>query len=154
MVTTCGAIEEDIMKCLNPTYMGSFHLSGKELRQKGLNRIGNTIVPNRNYCDFETWMEPVLAQMLKEQRENGTIWSPSAMIKRFGREINNPESVWYWCYKVRDLLTAPVGVEVSHSPLPLPFDCEPRTISQFSALPLSTAASGTCSISRATGTLE
>lgn len=32
--------------------------------------------------------------------ENGTIWSPSKLINRLGKEINNPESVYYWCYKV------------------------------------------------------
>jgi deoxyhypusine synthase len=32
IVTTCGGIEEDFMKCLAPHYIGDFYLSGKELR--------------------------------------------------------------------------------------------------------------------------
>ena len=40
IVTTAGGIEEDIIKCLRPTYMGDFRLKGKDLRAKGLNRIG------------------------------------------------------------------------------------------------------------------
>ncbi len=28
------------------------------------------------------------------------IWSPSAIINRFGKEIANEESVYYWCWKV------------------------------------------------------
>lgn len=55
IVTTTGGIEEDIMKCLAPTYIGDFHLKGKDLRTEGLNRIGNLIVPNNNYCLLESW---------------------------------------------------------------------------------------------------
>ena len=61
IVTTTGGIEEDIMKCLAPHYVGDFYLSGKELRSKGLNRIGNLIVPNENYCKFETFFMPIVA---------------------------------------------------------------------------------------------
>eukprot|EP01083_Nonionella_stella_P019148 53229_1 len=68
IVTTCGAIEEDIMKCYNPHFMGDFHLKGKDLRLKGQNRIGNLIVPNKNYCEFEDFLTPILFKMLEEQR--------------------------------------------------------------------------------------
>lgn len=44
------------MKCLRPTYVGDFGLKGRELRLKGQNRIGNLIVENQNYCDFEDWL--------------------------------------------------------------------------------------------------
>lgn len=38
IVTTAGGIEEDLIKCLAPTYLGEFSLPGKELRQRGINR--------------------------------------------------------------------------------------------------------------------
>ena len=44
LVTTAGGIEEDIIKCFQPTYMGDFKLNGRELRKKGINRIGNLLV--------------------------------------------------------------------------------------------------------------
>jgi len=99
IVSSAGGIEEDFIKCLAPTYMGDFALKGDTLRKKGLNRIGNMVVPNQNYCKFEDWMDPILDQMLVEQKENGTIWSPSKMINRLGKEINDPDSVYYWCWK-------------------------------------------------------
>jgi len=34
VVTTAGGIEEDIIKCLAPTYMGDFNLKGAELRSQ------------------------------------------------------------------------------------------------------------------------
>ena len=49
VVTTCGGIEEDFMKCMAPAFMGKFEYDGVELRKRGLNRIGNMVVPNDNY---------------------------------------------------------------------------------------------------------
>ncbi|CCX29871.1 Deoxyhypusine synthase-domain-containing protein [Pyronema domesticum] len=99
IVTTAGGVEEDFIKCLAPTYLGAFHLDGAELRKKGLNRIGNLLVPNSNYCAFEDWIIPIFDQMLKEQEEDGVSWTPSTMIHRLGKEINDPCSVYYWAYK-------------------------------------------------------
>lgn len=69
LVTTAGGIEEDLIKCLAPTYMGDFAMQGAQLRSKGLNRIGNLLVPNDNYCKFEDWVVPILDQLLVEQKE-------------------------------------------------------------------------------------
>eukprot|EP01100_Stratorugosa_tubuloviscum_P015113 TRINITY_DN8490_c0_g1_i1.p1 TRINITY_DN8490_c0_g1~~TRINITY_DN8490_c0_g1_i1.p1 ORF type:complete len:392 (+),score=157.48 TRINITY_DN8490_c0_g1_i1:48-1178(+) len=99
LVTTAGGVEEDFIKCLAPTFLGDFSLDGKTLRSKGLNRIGNLLIPNSNYCKFEDWLMPILDTMVDEQKENGTIWSPSTIINRLGKEIDNPESVYYWAYK-------------------------------------------------------
>jgi len=52
VVTTTGGIE-DLIKCLAPTFIGDLSLPGAYLRSKGLNRIGNFLVPNDNYCKFE-----------------------------------------------------------------------------------------------------
>jgi deoxyhypusine synthase len=98
IVSTAGGIEEDFIKCLAPTYLGDFALKGSELRMKGINRIGNLLVPNNNYGLFEDWLMPILEQMYQEQL-GGQVWSPSKIINRLGKEINNPESVYYWAWK-------------------------------------------------------
>jgi deoxyhypusine synthase len=69
LVTTAGGVEEDLIKCLAPTFMGSFSMEGTQLRAKGLNRIGNLLVPNANYCKFEDWVIPILDQLVAEQKE-------------------------------------------------------------------------------------
>jgi len=104
IVTTAGGIEEDLIKCLADTYMGSFSTPGSDLRSKGLNRIGNLIVPNNNYCLFEDWVVPILDKLLEEQEaskgtEDEINWTPSKVIHRLGKEINDERSVYYWCYK-------------------------------------------------------
>lgn len=70
------------------------------MRVYRLNRIGNLLVPNSNYCAFEDWVVPILDKMVEEQEEQGVKWSPSSVIRRLGKEINNEDSVYYWCYKV------------------------------------------------------
>ena len=57
-------------------------------------------MPNENYCRFEDWVIPILDKMLDEQRKEGVVWSPSSVIRRLGKEIDNEESVYYWAYKV------------------------------------------------------
>ncbi len=59
-----------------PTYAGDFQLRGQDLRAQGLNRVGNMLVPNSNYCAFEDWIMPILDTMLLEQQQ-GTHWTPS-----------------------------------------------------------------------------
>ncbi|KAN0041880.1 hypothetical protein ACTFIV_004433 [Dictyostelium citrinum] len=99
IVSTAGGVEEDFIKCLAPTYMGDFHLEGEKLRRKGLNRIGNLLVPNDNYCKFEDWIMPILDQMVEEQKTKGTVWTPSRVINRLGKEINHEDSIYYWAWK-------------------------------------------------------
>lgn len=104
IVTTAGGVEEDLIKCLAPTYMGSFASKGSELRAAGMNRIGNLIVPNNNYCAFEDWVMPILDKLLEEQEttkdaDEPIVWTPSSVIRRLGKEIDNPSSILYWAYK-------------------------------------------------------
>jgi len=118
LITTAGGIEEDLMKCFQPTYLGDFKLSGKELRKKGINRIGNLLVPNKNYCQFEDWVSPIINKMHDEQDEAAIqwsqdflkwketsneespplkfVWTPSKIIERLGLEMNHDDSVLTW----------------------------------------------------------
>ena len=104
IVTTAGGVEEDFIKCLGETYLGSFDAAGAALREKGMNRIGNLFVPNDNYCRFEDWLVPILDKMFEEQEASKNDgeplhWTPSKIIARLGKEINSESSVYYWAYK-------------------------------------------------------
>lgn len=66
---------------------------------KGINRIGNLLAPNDNYCKFEDWIMPVLDEMLQEQQATGITWSPSRMIERLGERIDHTDSIYYWAQK-------------------------------------------------------
>lgn len=99
IVVTAGGIEEDFIKTMHPTLLGDFYYKGKELYPNGYNRIGNLILPNSNYCEFEDWMTPLLTQCLKEQEEEGVRWTPSKLIHRMGESINSEDSIYYWAAK-------------------------------------------------------
>lgn len=118
IVTTAGGIEEDLIKCFEHTFIGDFKLNGRELRKRGINRIGNLLVPNRNYCKFEDWIGPLIGKMHDEQDiedrkwaeklnnlkgEDGIpekfVWTPSKFIERLGAEIQDESSVLYWAAK-------------------------------------------------------
>ena len=123
LVTTAGGIEEDFIKVMKPHLTGEFHYDGRKMRGNGMNRIGNMVVPNDNYCEFEDFCRPLLRQMHIEQNEmvkkcvnlgddDGDVpdwWTPSRIIKRFGLEIASArnedgsvkfprfeDSVFYW----------------------------------------------------------
>ena len=80
VVTTAGGVEEDLIKCLAPTYKGDFSLPGAALRSKGLNRIGNLLVPNNNYCKFEDWIIPIFDKMLEEQTSKVSLYVPLCFV--------------------------------------------------------------------------
>jgi len=93
IVTTAGGIEEDFIKCLGDFKIGDFNFSGKKLREKGINRIGNILVPNSRYCRFEEFLIPIL------EKHKNEILTPSQLIHILGKEINNKDSIYYWAQK-------------------------------------------------------
>ncbi len=99
IVTTAGGIEEDFIKCLGSFKLGMFSTSGELLKKKGVNRTGNIFIPNSRYCKFEEFITPILKRIYERQKKTRKIISVSEFIKELGKEINNKESIYYWCYK-------------------------------------------------------
>jgi deoxyhypusine synthase len=99
IVTTAGGIEEDIIKCLGDFVLGDFRLSGEELRNKGINRAGNILIPNTRYCSFEDFIMPILEEIYEVQKKTGKVFTPSELIWELGKKINNKDSIYYHCYK-------------------------------------------------------
>ena len=107
IVTSAGGIEEDLIKCLAPTYVGDFALKGADLRAKvqfrlwlddrflsllqGHNRIGNLLVPNNNYCLFEDWLMPILDKVVAAKKGDKLYynenWTPMKLVHTLGREV-------------------------------------------------------------------
>lgn len=98
-VTTAGGIEEDLIKCLGDFKLGRFSESGELLREKGINRTGNILIPNSRYMEFEKFLTPILQKLYDEQKKTGKVVSVSEFIKILGNKINNKESILYWCSK-------------------------------------------------------
>lgn len=99
IVTTAGGIEEDLIKCIKPFIVGHDFQGGIELRKQGINRIGNILVPNDRYIEFEKFMTPILKELYEKQMKTGKIISGSELIKLLGERINDESSVLYWAAK-------------------------------------------------------
>ncbi len=108
VVTTTGGIEEDIIKCLGDFTIGDFKLSGKELRSRGINRIGNVLVPNNRYVTFEKFIQPILEELYLVQKKTGKATRASDIIAAMGRKINNKNSIYYWAQKNNVKVYCPV----------------------------------------------
>ncbi len=99
LVTTCGGIEEDIIKCLGDFKIGDFNLDGAHLRDKGINRIGNILVPNSRYVAFEKFVQQVLEELYSESKDNGKKITGNDLIWKLGEKINDKNSIYYWAWK-------------------------------------------------------
>ena len=99
VVTTAGGIEEDIIKCLGNFILGDFRASGRLLREKGINRIGNIFASNNRYVEFEKFFQPILEEIYQEQRKTGKVITASDLIWSMGKKINDKRSICYWAYK-------------------------------------------------------
>ena len=99
VVTTAGGIEEDIIKCLGNFILGDFRASGRLLREKGINRIGNIFASNNRYVEFEKFFQPILEEIYQEQEKTGKVITASDLIWSMGKKINDKRSICYWAYK-------------------------------------------------------
>jgi len=99
IVTTAGGIEEDIIKCMGDFILGDFKASGKELRLKGINRIGNIFVSNNRYVEFENFFQKLLEEVYQKQKETGKVITASELIWKLGERINDEKSICYWAWK-------------------------------------------------------
>lgn len=98
IVTTGGAIEEDIMKTKTPHYILDTQMNDTDLRDNGINRIYNMYVPNDNYVCFETFMNEIIKEMVEKQK-NGFNWTPSKLINLLGGRIEGKSSWVRNCYE-------------------------------------------------------
>jgi len=99
IVTSAGGVEEDIIKCLGDFVLGDFKASGKELREKAINRIGNIFVPNDRYEKFEDFVMPILEEFYQRQINEGKFVTPSELIWKLGEKIASEKSIYYWAWK-------------------------------------------------------
>ncbi len=99
LVTTCGGIEEDIIKCLGSFKIGSFDSDGAKLRSQGVNRIGNIFVPNSRYVKFEKFVQPILEELYQLALKRGKSITGNELIWKLGEKIKDKNSIYYWAWK-------------------------------------------------------
>ncbi|MEK6852662.1 MAG: deoxyhypusine synthase [Nanoarchaeota archaeon] len=99
LITTVGSVEEDLMKSFGDFYAGHSKVNDAELRDRGLNRIYNILVPNERYEAFEKFMEKFLEKIYEKQKKEGKQISPSELFFELGKEIKDDISILHWATK-------------------------------------------------------
>ena len=115
VMTTCGTLDHDLARCLADYYCGTFEMDDASLRDEGVNRLGNVLVPDTSYgIALENFMQPVLTQLHGSKKTGGTdeernspqLWTGVELIRQFGLLL--PElmgqtkadgSLLYWAAK-------------------------------------------------------
>ncbi len=96
IVTTVGAIEEDIMRAHGEQFIvGDFNADDIALHEKGYNRVGNIYVTNESYARFEDMLTP----MLKSAYEKQPRWPVSDLLKELGTKLEDENSILYQAAK-------------------------------------------------------
>jgi len=99
IITTCGTLDHDIARCWKKYLKGSFLMDDRELREKGINRLGNILVPDESYgIIIEEKMNKLLNELWNEGvRELST----RQLCREIGERICNKSSILYWAAKNR-----------------------------------------------------
>jgi deoxyhypusine synthase len=94
IITTCGAIDHDVARCWKSYYRGSFVMNDARLREEGVNRLGNVLVPDDSYGVIIEKKMRVLLEGL--WAENTKEVSSSQFCREIGKRICNETSILYW----------------------------------------------------------
>ncbi|UGV40492.1 deoxyhypusine synthase family protein [Methanococcoides orientis] len=96
IVTTVGGLEEDIMKATGEDFqIGSFQTDDVELHEKGINRVGNLLIKNESYMNFESLIERILKKLYEKQKH----WAVSEMLREIGLMLDDENSILYQAAK-------------------------------------------------------
>ena len=97
IITTCGTLDHDIARTLADYYEGGFSMDDAMLKRKGYHRLGNVLVPLRDYGPLiEKRMQSILARLYEKGARSVTTEELSAEI---GRDLGSPKSLLYWAEK-------------------------------------------------------
>jgi deoxyhypusine synthase len=96
LVTTSGAIEEDIMKSFGEDFeITSFHADDTALHERGENRVGNLVIRSESYMKFEDKMSEYLTKVYEKKKRLPV----SELLYELGLLLNDKNSILYQCAK-------------------------------------------------------
>ena len=96
LVTTSGAIEEDIMKAVGEEFeLSNFYADDTAMHERGENRVGNLIIRNESYMKFEDLMNEYLTKIYEKNKRIST----SELLREIGLLMNDENSILYQAAK-------------------------------------------------------
>ncbi len=104
VVTTCGTVDHDVARGTGGRYLrGSFLLDDSELRDRGLHRLGNIVIPVDDYGPrVEKFTYKVLDELARDRE-----WAIHEILWEMGRRIDDPHSILRAAYERRVPIIVP-----------------------------------------------
>ena len=99
IITAGGSLDHDLIKSRLGYLEGDFMMDDGALHRKGINRLGNILVPNKCYEYLEGFMQEVYEDIYKEEKARGAAYalaSPSQIARRIGQRTGK-DSFLHWC---------------------------------------------------------
>lgn len=97
IITTCGTLDHDLARVWKKYYHGDFRMDDGDLHRKGINRLGNILIPNESYgIILEQKMQPILEELYGEGKRN---LSSRQLAYEFGSRLTDKKSILYWASK-------------------------------------------------------
>jgi deoxyhypusine synthase len=94
IITTCGTLDHDLARVWKKYYHGDFMMDDADLHRKGINRLGNILIPNDSYgIILEQKMQPILDELYEDGKRS---LSSRQLAYEFGSRITDKKSILYW----------------------------------------------------------
>jgi deoxyhypusine synthase len=95
IITTGGALDHDLMRTGKGYMLGDFALDDGELHKKGINRLGNVLIPSDRYV----FLEKIMQKLFSDLHKRKAAWTPSEIAREMGLSIKDKGSFLYWAAK-------------------------------------------------------
>jgi len=90
MITTSGSITEDVIKTFHPFKMGEWDADEAELREKGINRLGNIYAESDGYVKLEEFLnQEFFPDFFSEKK----LRTPTEVAQALGERLEDEDSV-------------------------------------------------------------
>ncbi|MBM4248360.1 MAG: deoxyhypusine synthase [Euryarchaeota archaeon] len=99
VITTCGTLDHDLARIWKRYYHGEFELDDALLRRKGINRLGNVLVPNESYgIVLERRLQPIFRDIYRSGLRRP---STRELLWAVGERLSDEGSILHWAARNR-----------------------------------------------------
>jgi len=95
VITTGGAIDHDIIRSFRDYELGGFDANDVRLHKRGINRLGNILIPNERYVLLEERVQGILSDIYKRKKTIST----KEVITEIAANLRDRNSILNNCYK-------------------------------------------------------